>query len=377
MKRKIFFLILNLILLLLFTAFDNPDDQIVNIFQNDTDTSYIEALNDPYKLSINDSELLADAIYAETINDPYIKEALSTIDYRLSQIADNTLAKIIPQYTMYDEYKTDLLPMVRSRLLSGSSIDKPAQLLSVSKTSFVLSKDKIKSFEYGTSDNFHAEVCFLNAGTMTWNADYYCKIGEKDNENFAFINNETSPGSWGCCEFDTFYENYSIGQKSQSISLYNNYGTLVPDSQTKIYWQVIEGISKPNLHMLIPTPMPIYRVGNSTFTVYEIGNPDNHDDFVPTTNLYFEICYKNVGTYAWNENFSCKITSNNGYNIQPKDDFVKLGKIVLPDEWGCFSYNGVGGTGYTLRSYCPGFQLYTDKGDEVMNGFLSQCFTIH
>lgn len=123
-------------------------------------------------------------------------------------------------------------------------------------------------------------------------------------------------------------------------------------------------------------PLPYYRVDDSSSKVYEIGNPSNWNDFVPSMNLYIEICFKNGGSGEWNENFMVKNTAPNGYMVQPADG-VRLGKSVHTGEWACFSFNGTGSHNYALKTYCPGFQLFTDTGVAMRNGYTTTCFTIH
>ena len=136
----------------------------------------------------------------------------------------------------------------------------------------------------------------------------------------------------------------------------------------------------PPIPLIPPTateePLPYFRVSDYSSKVYEIGNPSNYNDFVPMSNLYIEICYKNGGSGDWTENFSCRVTNPNGYMVQPQDG-TRLGKTVHTGEWACFSFQGVGSYGYALKSYCPGFQLFTDSGVAMRNGYYSTCWTIH
>ncbi len=135
----------------------------------------------------------------------------------------------------------------------------------------------------------------------------------------------------------------------------------------------------PLMPLIPPTateePLPYYRVSDYSVHVYEVGNPSNYSNFVPSTSLYIEICYKNGGSGIWTENFTCKNTSPNGYMVQPQDP-VRLGKTVGNDQWACFSFNGIGSHNYALKTYCPGFQLYTDSGVAMRNGYTTACFTI-
>ena len=138
----------------------------------------------------------------------------------------------------------------------------------------------------------------------------------------------------------------------------------------------------PAMPLIPPTateePLPYYRVSDYSSKIYEIGNPSNWSDFVPSMNLYIEICFKNGGSGEWNENFSVVCTNPNGYMVNPqRPEGVKLGKTVHTNEWACFSFNGTGSHNYALKTYCPGFQLYTDNGVAMARGYTSTCFTIH
>ena len=136
----------------------------------------------------------------------------------------------------------------------------------------------------------------------------------------------------------------------------------------------------PAIPVIPPTateePLPYFRVGDISVHVWEKGNPSNYNNFVPSTNLYMEVCYTNSGSGDWTEDFSCRSTQPNGYNVQPADG-VRLGKTVSTGEKACFSFDGIGSYNYALKTYCPGFQLFTDSGVAMRNGYTSICFTIH
>ncbi|MBQ4512147.1 MAG: hypothetical protein II969_04080 [Anaerolineaceae bacterium] len=121
-------------------------------------------------------------------------------------------------------------------------------------------------------------------------------------------------------------------------------------------------------------PLPYLRVGYTNATVYKIGDPGNYV-FVPMDNLYIEICYTNDGSGTWNENYYAMCTNMAGSVISP-DGPVYLGKTVSTGEKACFSFNRVGSPNTALGTQCPGFQLYTDTGAGIRNGYVSACFNI-
>ena len=123
-------------------------------------------------------------------------------------------------------------------------------------------------------------------------------------------------------------------------------------------------------------PLPYYHIEDSSVLIRENGNPSNYSDFVPRTNLYIEVCYKNGGSGVWNDGYYTQVTNLGGANIQPRDP-VKLGRTASNGEWACFSFNSVGSTEYKLGSYCPGFQLYSDAGVAIRGGYVTGCWTIH
>ena len=123
-------------------------------------------------------------------------------------------------------------------------------------------------------------------------------------------------------------------------------------------------------------PRPYLRVGYTTHTVYEVGNPGNWNDFVPLSNIYIEVCYTNEGSGTWNENYYCMCTNKAGAVISP-DDRVLLGKTVSTGQKACFSFQRIASPNTALTTYCPVFQIFTDTGNPLTNGFESACFTIH
>jgi hypothetical protein len=123
-------------------------------------------------------------------------------------------------------------------------------------------------------------------------------------------------------------------------------------------------------------PRPYLRVGYTTHTIYAVGDPGNWNNFVPLDNLYIEVCFTNEGSGTWNENYFCKCTNNGGAIINP-DSEVYLGKTVSTGQKACFSFQRVGSPNTALTTYCPVFQIFTDTGNALTNGFESACFTIH
>ena len=123
-------------------------------------------------------------------------------------------------------------------------------------------------------------------------------------------------------------------------------------------------------------PRPYLSVGYTSHTVFKIGEPTNYNDFVPLDNLYIEVCYTNEGSGTWNENYYCMCSNQAGSNIQPLEP-VYLGKEVATGQKACFSFTRVASPNTALKTYCPVFQLYTDTGNAIRNGYESACFTIH
>ena len=121
-------------------------------------------------------------------------------------------------------------------------------------------------------------------------------------------------------------------------------------------------------------PRPYLSVGYISHTVYKIGDPGDYH-FYPRDNLYVEVCYTNEGSGTWNENYYCLVSNQKGSNVQPSEP-VYLGKEVSTGQKACFSFTRVGSTDVALRSYCSSFQLYTDTGAAVRNGYDSVCYTI-
>lgn len=121
-------------------------------------------------------------------------------------------------------------------------------------------------------------------------------------------------------------------------------------------------------------PRPYLRVGNTSNTVYKIGDPGNYT-FVPMDTLYIEVCFTNEGSGTWNANYYCMCTNQGGQVISPSEP-VYLGKEVHTGEKACFSFNRVSNPNTALTTYCPTFQLYTDTGAAITNGWESPCFRI-
>ncbi|MBR6088695.1 MAG: hypothetical protein IKP86_02090 [Anaerolineaceae bacterium] len=132
------------------------------------------------------------------------------------------------------------------------------------------------------------------------------------------------------------------------------------------------------LPMIPPTAtaeaLPYLRVGYKNATVYKIGDPGDYV-FVPMDNLYIEICYTNDGSGTWNENYYAMCTNMSGSVITP-DGVNRLGKSVSNGQKACFSFNRQGSPNTALGTQCPGFQLYTDTGIAVRDGYISACFNI-
>ncbi len=123
-------------------------------------------------------------------------------------------------------------------------------------------------------------------------------------------------------------------------------------------------------------PRPMLRVGaNKSVTYYDINDHAN-TRFVPFTDLYVEICYTNEGSLTWNENYYAVCTSHKNDNIQPVDG-VKLGKNVATGEKACFSFRRLGSSNTALGNHCVGFNLFTDTGAQMANGYVSACWTIY
>ena len=134
------------------------------------------------------------------------------------------------------------------------------------------------------------------------------------------------------------------------------------------------------LPMIPPTATaaakPYYHVDDTNYIVREIGNPNNYGPFVPTNNLYIEVCYTNEGSMTWNSNFYAMCTNHKNDNIQPADG-VKLGKTVETGQKACFSFQRIGASNTALGNHCVGFQLYTDSGIAMRGGYTNVCWTIH
>ena len=140
-----------------------------------------------------------------------------------------------------------------------------------------------------------------------------------------------------------------------------------------------EATPTPLMPLIPPTateePRPMLKVGdNKSATYWKIGDPSNYD-FVPFDNLYIEVCYPNEGSLSWNANYYCMCVDHKGDNIQPADG-VKLGKTVNTGEKACFSFNRIGASNTKLGAHSVGFQLYTDSGAAIRNGYISVGWTI-
>ncbi len=123
-------------------------------------------------------------------------------------------------------------------------------------------------------------------------------------------------------------------------------------------------------------PLPYYSVGNTSVTVYPVGNPsDRSYDWVPLDTLYIEVCYQNAGSGVWNTSYRCVCTSEGGTTINPKE--VYLGKNVSNGEYACFSFQASANPNQSLGSRCPSFALYTDAGVVITDGYASTCWNIH
>ena len=141
-----------------------------------------------------------------------------------------------------------------------------------------------------------------------------------------------------------------------------------------------EATATPMAPLIPPTateePRPMLKVGdNKSVNYWDINDRTNYR-FVPLTNLYVEICYPNEGSLSWNENYYAMCTSHKNDNIQPADP-VKLGRTVNTGEKACFSFQRMGSTNTALGNHCVGFQLYTDSGVAMRNGYVSACWTIY
>ena len=123
-------------------------------------------------------------------------------------------------------------------------------------------------------------------------------------------------------------------------------------------------------------PRPYLRVGYTNHTLYEVGNPSNWSDFVPLSNIYIEVCFTNEGSGTWNANYYAMCTNKAGTNIMPADQNY-LGKEVHTGEKACFSFQRIASPNTALTTYCPVFQIFTDTGNPLTNGFETACFTIH
>ncbi len=123
-------------------------------------------------------------------------------------------------------------------------------------------------------------------------------------------------------------------------------------------------------------PRAMLHIDNKSVHVWEKGNPSNWNDFVPSTELYIEVCWQNNGSLTWNENYYAMVTNPGGAIIYPTEPQF-LGKNVEPDETACFSFTRGGSYETGLGTYCPQFWLFTDTGAQIRNGNNSVCFTIH
>lgn len=121
-------------------------------------------------------------------------------------------------------------------------------------------------------------------------------------------------------------------------------------------------------------PRPMLSVGYTNYTLYKIGDPGDYV-YTPLDNLYIEVCFTNEGSLSWNENYYALCTNTGGNNIQPLEA-VRLNKTVNTGEKACFSFQRIGSTETALGSHYAGFQLYTDGGAAMRNGYISVGWTI-
>ncbi len=141
-----------------------------------------------------------------------------------------------------------------------------------------------------------------------------------------------------------------------------------------------EPTATPAVPLIPPTateaPLPYYSVGNTSITVYPVGNPsDRSYDWVPLDTLYIEVCYQNAGSGVWNTSYRCVCTNGGGTTINPSE--VYLGKTVANNEYACFSFQASANPNQALGSRCPTFALYTDAGIVITDGYVSTCWNIH
>lgn len=114
-------------------------------------------------------------------------------------------------------------------------------------------------------------------------------------------------------------------------------------------------------------PLPYYRIGDVSYTIYKIGDPGNYT-FVPMDRLYIEVCYPNNGSAVWTENYYCQCTRQSGSVISPSGP-VSLGKQVHTGEKACFSFNREGSPDTPLGQHFADFQLYSDTGTALSGGY--------
>ncbi len=141
-----------------------------------------------------------------------------------------------------------------------------------------------------------------------------------------------------------------------------------------------DATATPTVPLIPPTateaPLPYYSVGNTSITVYPVGNPsDRSYDWVPLDTLYIEVCYQNAGSGVWNTSYRCVCTNGGGTTINPSE--VYLGKTVANNEYACFSFQASANPNQALGSRCPTFALYTDAGIVITDGYVSTCWNIH
>ena len=346
------------------------------------------AFSDYLPMDSENTNLLADALYATAVCDPGIIAVQKTMDARIELLADSIVKNEVIPYNQRDNRNNlvqEISEMVKPQLYYNKGSDAEIPLLSVKKTKFILSQDGTVGFKYKPSDSFHSQVCFLNDGSMTWNNHFYCDVTYTKNYNFSvetvkagenyYLPSSVSTGNWGCCDFDVSYSNYSLGQHSREVSLYNEYGHKI--DSTGIYWQVLtEGDLKAENEMRV-TEVPDFLIVRKTSYVGKIGDTDHSSkkDFVPTDELYLEVCYLNSGYLSWNKDYTCKVLSPGGVVVIPQS--VALGKVVQPGEWGCFSFRKPPSANTALGTHCSSFQLFSDNGYSILNGDNSVCWDVY
>ena len=122
-------------------------------------------------------------------------------------------------------------------------------------------------------------------------------------------------------------------------------------------------------------PRPMLKVGDNKSGVYWKKSDPSDYNIVPFDDLYVEVCYPNEGSLSWNENYYVMCVDHKNDIIQPSDG-VRLGKTVNTGEKACFSFNRIGSSETLLGLHTVGFQLYTDSGAAMNNGYISLSWKI-